>query len=45
MANAQMENTPSALARSRIVTHTNAAWFSIKTILFETNNILFSNND
>ena len=31
-------------ARSRIVTHSNAASFSIKTILFETSNIIFSIN-
>ena len=31
-----------ALARSRIVTHSNAASFSIKTILCKNNNILFS---
>ena len=33
-----------ALARSRIVTHSNAASFSIKFTLSETNNILFSKN-
>ena len=32
------------LARSRIVTHSNASSFSIKTILCENTNILFSNN-
>ena len=35
--------TANDLARSRIVTHSNAASFSIKTILCETN-ILFSKN-
>ena len=33
-----------ALARSRIVTQSNAASFSIKTILCENTNILFSKN-
>ena len=33
-----------ALARSRIVAHSNTASFSIKTTLCETNNILFSKN-
>ena len=32
------------LARSRIVTHSNAASFSIRTILCENTNILFSKN-
>ena len=33
-----------ALARSRIVTHINAASFLIKAISYENTNILFSNN-
>ena len=33
-----------APARSRIVTHSNAASFSIKTILCENTNILFGKN-
>ena len=33
-----------ALARSRIVTHSNAASFLIRTILFENTNIPFSKN-
>ena len=32
------------LARSRIVTHINAASFSIRTILYENTNIPFSTN-
>ena len=34
----------SCIARSRIVTHSNAASFSIRTILCENTNILFSKN-
>ena len=37
--------TANSLARSRIVTHSNAASFSAKTILCENTNILFSTND
>ena len=32
------------VARSRIVTHTDTALFSIRTTLWETNNILFGKN-